>query len=103
MKIHMSNKLLVTLISFAIAFILVMFLFIKKPHIVKSKNKYIRAVMVFAIAFVPGVMAASICAKTITTVWDRFFDTNNVEVICEDDDEDEENRKQYQGGEDSDV
>ncbi len=73
MHFHISEKVRFMLISFAVAFVLVMILFIKFPNIVKSKNKIIRAVMVFAIAFVPGVMAASICAKTIVTVYDSFL------------------------------
>lgn len=89
MHFHISEKVRFMLISFAAAFILVMFLFIKFPNIVKSKNKIIRAVMLFAIAFVPGVMAASICAKTIVTVYDNFL-ADAPQSVVENEEETEE-------------
>ncbi|HBB72688.1 MAG TPA: hypothetical protein DCZ71_08825 [Ruminococcus sp.] len=75
-----------------------MFLFIKKPHIVKSRNKTVRAVMVFALAFVPGVLAASVCAGTITAAYNRFFNSDDVisaEELEEpaEEDEDEEGQR----------
>jgi uncharacterized membrane protein YqhA len=73
MHFHISEKVWYTLACFAAAFVAVMLLFIKRPDIVKSKNKTVRAVIVFALAFVPGVLAASICAKTIITVYENFI------------------------------
>lgn len=86
------TKIIITAVCFAAAFVLLMFLFIKKPHIIKSKNRYIRAVMFFSILFVPGVLAASVAAKTITSVYNRFFDngTDIVEEYSEDDAEEYE-------------
>ena len=73
MHFHISEKVWYALACFAVAFVLVMTLFIKRPDIVKSKNRYVRAVMVFALAFVPGVLAASICAKTLVMVYENFI------------------------------
>ena len=97
MHFHISEKVIFMLVSFAAAFVLVMILFLKFPDIVKSKNKIIRAVMVFAIAFVPGVMAASICARTIVAVYEKFTEeppqmisiTEDFEEAEEDDEEDD--------------
>jgi hypothetical protein len=95
MHFHISDKVWYALGCFAAAFIVVMTLFIKRPDIVKSKNKYVRAVMVFAIAFVPGVLAASICAKTIVTVYESFIipPSEIVEEIDEKDDKDIEMKR----------
>ena len=90
MHFHISEKVWYTLACFAVAFIGVMTLFLKRPDIVKSKNKYIRAVMVFALAFVPGVLAASLCAKTIVTVYERFIaEPPQIVEEAEEDDDDE--------------
>lgn len=97
MHFHISEKMWYTLACFAVAFIGVMALFIKRPDIVKSKNKLVRAAMVFALAFVPGVLAASICAKTIVTVYDNFMSepTQIVEEAEEAEEEEEtESKKQ---------
>lgn len=72
MDIEINGRLVRLAVCFAAAFAAVMFLFIRKPHIVKSRNRYIRAAMAFALAFVPGVLAASLCAKTITTLYDSI-------------------------------
>lgn len=95
--IHISPKLKITAACFAASFLLVMYLFIRKPHIVKSRNRAVRAVMAFALAFVPGVLAASICAGTITAAYDRFFrpddqiTTEELEETEEDEEEEEKN------------
>lgn len=94
MNIHISKKFVTTLIMFAAAFILVMLLFIKKPHIVKSKNKYIRAIMVFSLAFVPGVLAASVCAKTIVTLYERVF-ASPAQIVCEAEEKEENEELRY--------
>ena len=49
----------------------------------------------FAIAFVPGVLAASICAKTIVTVYESFIapPSEIVEEIDEKDDKDIEMKR----------
>ncbi|MBQ9893784.1 MAG: hypothetical protein IJM38_00155 [Ruminococcus sp.] len=93
MHIHLSDKVKFVIVTFVIAFIVVMSLFIWKPHIVKSKNKYLRTFFVFAIAFIPGVLAASVCAKTITTVWDKFFTSEVEEIVIEEETEEKENDK----------
>lgn len=94
MHIHLSGKVKFAIVTFMIAFIVVMSLFIWKPHIVKSKNRYLRAFFVFAIAFIPGVLAASVCAKTITTVWDKFFTSEVEEIVMEEEEtEEKENNK----------
>ncbi len=94
MHIHFNHKLRFALLSFVIAFAAVMFLFVYKPHIVRSKNKYIRTFFIFAIAFVPGVLAASICAKTVTTVFERFFNSDPPAITMEDMEEAEEEEKE---------
>lgn len=95
MHFHISEKVWYTLACFAVAFIGVMTLFLKRPDIVKSKNKYIRAVMVFALAFVPGVLAASICAKTIVTVYDNFI-SEPTQIVEEAEEEEEETERKEQ-------
>ncbi|MBQ9898293.1 MAG: hypothetical protein IJM44_02410 [Ruminococcus sp.] len=57
------------LIGFVLTFVLVMILFIRKPHIAKSRNRCVRAAVLFALVFVPGVLAASVCAKSITSLY----------------------------------
>jgi len=95
--IHISPKLKMTAVCFAASFLLVMYLFIRKPDIVRSRNRKVRAVMAFALAFVPGVLAASICAGTITAAYDRFFRpdeqiTSEELDTEEEEDEDEEEK-----------
>ena len=94
MHFHISEKVWYTLACFAVAFVGVMTLFIKRPDIVKSKNKLVRGAMVFALAFIPGVLAASICAKTIVMVYDSFIDdpTGIVEEVDEKEEEAEMKR-----------
>ena len=94
MHFHFNNRLRFVLLSFVIAFAAVMFLFIRKPHIIRSKNRYIRTFFIFAIAFVPGVLAASICAKTVTTVFERFFNSDPLAITMEDMEEAEEEEKE---------
>lgn len=93
MHFHISKRMIYAVISFVIAFIAVMFLFIKRPDIVKSKNKLVRTVMVFALAFIPGVLTASICAKTVVSLYDSFFADNAAEIVCESEDCEEEERE----------
>ena len=94
MHFHISEKVWYTLACFAVAFVGVMTLFIKRPDIVKSKNKFVRGAMVFALAFIPGVLAASICAKTIVMVYENFIDapTGIVEEVDEKEEEAEMKR-----------
>ena len=89
MHFHISDKVWYTLACFAAAFIGIMTLFLKRPDIVKSRNKLVRGAMVFAMAFIPGVLAASICAKTIVTVDENIVSepTRIVEEAEEEDDE----------------
>ena len=68
-----SRKVRFMLISFAIAFVVVMGLFIIRPDIVKSKNKFVRGFFAFALVFIPGVFAASVCAATITLTYKKLF------------------------------
>ena len=95
MHFHISEKVWYTLACFAVAFIGVMTLFLKRPDIVKSKNKYIRAVMVFALAFIPGVLAASICAKTIVTVYDNLI-SEPPQIVEEAEEQEEETERKEQ-------
>ena len=92
MHFHISEKVWYTLACFAVAFIGVMALFIKRPDIVKSKNKFVRGAMVFALAFVPGVLAASICAKTIVTIYDNFI-PEPTQIVEEDMEEESDNKE----------
>ena len=96
--IHISPKLKLTAACFAASFLLVMYLFIKKPDIVRSKNRKVRAVMAFALAFIPGVLAASICAGTLTAAYDRFLrpddQTMTDELDTEEEEEDEEEKEE---------
>ena len=94
MHIHFDSKLRFALLSFAAAFAAVMFLFIKKPHIVRSRNKYIRTFFVFAIAFIPGVLAASIRAKTITTVFDGTSSEGSVVAEAQEREVEEEEKEE---------
>lgn len=59
------KKLLITAAGFVVAFVLMIILFIKKPDILRTSNHFVRSIMLFAVAFVPGVMAASICAALL--------------------------------------
>ena len=94
MYFHVSNKFIVTAVMFVIAFIVVTFIFVKKPHIAKSRNRAVRAAVIFCIAFVPGVLAATICAKTITEVCSRIWgEPQNEIVMSAEDDDDEEEEK----------
>lgn len=90
MHIHLSRRLIITLAMFVLSFILIMILFIKRPDIVKSRNRIVRAVMVFSIAFVPGVMAASICAALITGLWNNAAVPEETAVIEQEDEAEEE-------------
>ena len=83
MKHETVKKLLIAAVGFAVAFVLVMALFFKKPHILRTRNRIIRAVMVFSVAFVPGVMAASICAAGLIKLMDRILRRNCEEIIQE--------------------
>lgn len=92
-RFHLSSKVKFLIISFIIAFVVLMLLFIWKPDVMRSKKRWIRAVFVFSIAFVPGVMAAMICAKTITVVWDKVFARNSTEIVSDIEENDEEEKK----------
>ena len=97
MHFHISDNVLYSLVSFAAAFVIVMTLFIKRPDIVKSKNKFVRGAMVFALAFVPGVLAASVCAKTIVTVYESFI-ADPPQIVEEAEEEEETESKEKQLG-----
>ncbi|MBQ8960470.1 MAG: hypothetical protein IJ071_04540 [Ruminococcus sp.] len=72
MKHETARKLIVTAVGFAAAFVLVMALFFKKPHILRTRNRLLRAFMVFSVAFVPGVMAASVCAAGLIRLSEKL-------------------------------
>ncbi|MBR4361639.1 MAG: hypothetical protein IKP42_02715 [Ruminococcus sp.] len=86
----MSNKLILTAVMFVIAFMVVTFIFIKRPDIAKSKNRTVRAAVIFCIAFVPGVLAATVCAKTLTEICSHIRGETESIVLSEDIDDDEE-------------
>ena len=94
MHFHISNKLIVTAVMFVVSFIAVTFIFVKKPHLAKSRNKAVKAAAIFCIAFVPGVLAATVCAKTITEVCSRVWGEPQNEIVMseEEDDEEEEDK-----------
>ena len=92
MEFHVSNKLIVTAVMFAVAFVLVTFIFFRKPHIARSKNRLVRAAAIFCIAFVPGVLAATVCAKAVTEICTHVFGDvaqTVAEEIVDDDNEEE--------------
>ena len=90
MHFNVSNKLILTAVMFVIAFIVVTFIFIKRPDIAKSKNRTVRAAVIFCIAFVPGVLAATVCAKTLTEICSHIRGEAESIVLSEDIDDDEE-------------
>lgn len=90
MHFNVSNKLILTAVMFVIAFIVVTFIFIKRPDIAKSKNRTVRAAVIFCIAFVPGVLAATVCAKTLTEICSHIRGETERIVLSEDIDDDEE-------------
>lgn len=83
--IHISHKLIAAAVIFAAVFSALVYMFIKKPDMCKCKNKFVRGFIIAAIAIVPGVCAATVAAKTITVIYNRFSGTVN-EEICESDD-----------------
>lgn len=83
--IHISHKLIAAAVIFAVVFSALVYMFIKKPDMCKCKNKFVRGLIIAAIAVVPGVCAATVAAKTITVIYNRFSGTVN-EEICESDD-----------------
>ena len=92
MGFHVSNKLIVTAVMFAVAFVLVTFIFFRKPHIARSKNRLVRAEAIFCIACVPGVLAATVCAKALTEICTHVFGDvaqTVAEEIVDDDNEEE--------------
>ena len=92
MGFHVSNKLIVTAVMFAVAFVLVTFIFFRKPHIARSKNRLVRVAAIFCIAFVPGVLAATVCAKALTEICTHVFGDvaqTVAEEIVDDDNEEE--------------
>lgn len=92
MGFHASNKLIVTAVMFAVAFVLVTFIFFRKPHIARSKNRLVRAAVIFCIAFVPGVLAATVCAKALTEICTHVFGDvaqTVAEEMVDDDNEEE--------------
>lgn len=90
MHFNVSNKLILTAVMFVIAFMVVTFIFIKRPDIAKSKNRTVRAAVIFCIAFVPGVLAATVCAKTLTEICSHIRGETESIVLSEDIDDDEE-------------
>lgn len=80
--IHIGPKLITAAVIFAVVFSVLVYLFIKKPGICKCKNKFVRGLIITAIAIVPGVCAATVAAKTITVIYNRFSGTAT-EEICE--------------------
>ena len=93
MEFHVSNKLIVTAVIFVVAFILVTFIFFRKPHIARSRNRFVRLTALFCIAFVPGVLAATVCAKAMTEIYTHVFGDSGqtvAEELAEDDDDEEE-------------
>lgn len=90
MHLNVSKKLIVTAAMFAIAFIVVTFIFVKRPDIAKSRNRFVRAAVIFCIAFVPGVLAATVCAKTLTEICTHIWGEPESIVLSEDIDDDEE-------------
>lgn len=92
MEFHVSNKLIVTAVMFAVAFVLVTFIFFRKPHIARSKNRLVRAAVIFCIAFVPGVLVATVCAKALTEICTHVFGDvaqTVAEEMVDDDNEEE--------------
>ena len=92
MEFHVSNKLIVTAVIFVVVFILVTFIFFRKPHIARSKNRFVRLTALFCIAFVPGVLAATVCAKALTEICTHVFGDvaqTVAEEIVDDDNEEE--------------
>ena len=94
MHFQVSSKLIVTAAMFVSAFVAVTFVFVKKPHLVKSKNRIVRTAVIFCVAFVPGVLAATVCAKAVTEIYAHVFDGDITvsEELPEEDDEEEEKR-----------
>ena len=90
MHFNVSNKLILTAVMFVIAFMVVTFIFIKRPDIAKSKNRTVRAAVIFCIAFVPGVLAATVCAKTLTEICSHIRGETESIVLSGDIDDDEE-------------
>ena len=90
MHFNVSNKLILTAVMFVIAFMVVTFIFIKRPDIAKSKNRTVRSAVIFCIAFVPGVLAATVCAKTLTEICSHIRGETESIVLSEDIDDDEE-------------
>lgn len=78
--IHISPKLIAAAVIFAAVFSALVYLFIKKPDMCKCKNKFVRGLIIAAIAVVPGVCAATVAAKTITVVYNRFSGTSTEEI-----------------------
>lgn len=97
MHFNVSNKLILTAVMFVIAFIVVTFIFIKRPDIAKSKNRTVRAAVIFCIAFVPGVLAATVCAKTLTEICSHIRGETESIVLSEDIDDDDEEEDGEEG------
>ena len=81
--IYLSKKIIIAAIIFAVVFIFLVVHKIKNPDGIKPKNKFLKALVITAIAIVPGVCAATIAAKTITYVYSRFGSTEVVEDMVE--------------------
>ena len=96
MHFHISDKTLVTSVIFSVAFIAVTLILVRKPNLVKSKNRFVRLTALFCIVFVPGVLAATVCAKALTEIYSNVFGNDNLtisEELDEDDDEDEDEKR----------
>ena len=94
MHFQVSGRLILTAAMFAAAFIAVTFIFVKKPHLVKRRNRIVRTAVIFCIAFVPGVLAATVCAKGVMDICTHVFGEGITasEEFAEEDEEEEEKR-----------
>lgn len=93
MHFHISNKIAATAVIFVFTFVIVTLIFFRKPNLVRSKNRFVRLTAIFCIAFVPGVLAATVCAKALTEIYSYVFDIEAPmisEELDEEDDEDED-------------
>ena len=91
MHFHVSSKLIVSTALFIAAFVIVTLIFVKRPDIVKSRNRAVKAIVIFCIAFVPGVLTATVCAKALTDIYSHIWGEPAGSVLAEDlDDDDEE-------------
>ena len=81
--IHISSKIIIAAIIFAIVFLFLVVYRLKNPNGIKPKNRFIRGLVIAAIAIIPGVCAAAVAARTITYFYSRFGTTGFVEEMRE--------------------